>query len=58
MRRQSAPLIHAMGGWSGHCGDEKNFLPLPRIEPLIIKPIECDVCDINTFCKNYNLGAI
>jgi len=33
MPSQSVPLIHSMGGWSGHFGDEKNLLPLLGIEP-------------------------
>ena len=28
------------------------------VEPLIYKPIEFDVCDINTYYKNCNEGAI
>ena len=28
------------------------------VEHLIIKPIEFNVCDINTYYKNCNLGAI
>jgi len=44
-------LIWTFLGW-------EKFLTLPGVESLFIKRIEFDVCDINSYCKNYNIGAI
>jgi len=32
--------------------------PCQGVEPLIIKPIQFDMCNINTYYKNCNVGAI
>jgi len=40
------PLDRRLGGSqsrSGHGGEEKNFQPLPGLEPPIIQPVICDI---------------
>jgi hypothetical protein len=41
--RERAPGTHWMGGWvggrSGRGGEEKNYQPLPGLEPPIIQPV-------------------
>jgi hypothetical protein len=40
------PLVTRFGrhqGWSVRCGEEKNILPLPKMEPRLV---DCPVCGL------------
>jgi len=55
-----APATPPIGGWAD-LEPTWTFLgstPWQGVEFLIIKPIEFDVCDINSYYKNCNEGAI
>jgi hypothetical protein len=60
------PLDRRLGGFqdqSGHSGEEKNFQPLPGLEPSVIKPI-AQICATKLsrllllLIGNYEVGAV